>query len=106
MTRHEGTPAAAHVPAEWGSKIIHARLAIGDTILMGSDAPPDHYEPAKGFTLSLNVDKPAEAERVFHALAEKGTVRMPMGETFFAVRFGMVTDQFGMPWMVVCEKAS
>src|ERR1700680_2919571 len=95
MMPHEGTPAAAPVPAESRHNMLHARMTVGDAILMGSDAPPDHYEQPKGFSISLGVDKPAEAERIFHALAEKGTVRMPIGETFFAARFRMLVDRFG-----------
>jgi len=106
MIPHEGTPAAEHVPPEWLKKILHARLVVGDTVLMASDAPPDRYAAMKGFSVSLVIDDPAEAERVFHALAENGTVRMPIQETFWATRFGMLTDQFGTPWMVNCEKAA
>ena len=84
MIPHEGTPAADHVPAEWRKKIIHARLVGNGMLLMGSDAPPDRYEPMKGFSVTLNVKEPAEAERVFNALAEGGSVRMPLGETFWA----------------------
>jgi PhnB protein len=58
----------------------------------------------KGFSVNLSVDKPAEAERVFNALAQNGTVRMPIKETFWAERFGMLVDQFGTPWMINCEK--
>jgi PhnB protein len=72
---------------------------------MGSDAPPERYEKPQGFFVSLGIKEPAEAERVFHALSEKGTVLMPIGETFWAMRFGMVVDQFGIPWMINCEKA-
>jgi PhnB protein len=104
MHAHEGTPAAEHVPAEWGKKIMHARMTIGDEVLMASDAPPGHYQPMQGFSVSLNVEAPGEAERVFHALAEGGTVRMPIQETFWALRFGMLTDRFGTPWMINCEK--
>jgi PhnB protein len=105
MIPHEGTPAAAHVPAEWRSKIMHARLTVGDKVLMGSDAPPDRYDGGmKGFSVTLGIDEPKEAERVFHALAEKGTVNMPIQETFWAERFGMLVDQFGTPWMINCEK--
>ena len=71
---------------------------------MGSDAPTERYEPMKGLSVSLNVDKPAEAERIFKALAEKGKVHMPLQETFWAARFGMLVDRFGTPWMVNCEK--
>ena len=106
MLPHEGTPAAEHVPAEWRNKIMHARLILGDEVLMASDAPPDHYESMKGFSVTLGVDDPADAERIFHALAENGTVRMPIQQTFWAARFGMLVDQFGTPWMINCEQAA
>ncbi len=101
-----GTPAEQHVPPEWRSKIIHARLTIGEQVVMGSDAPPDRYQPPKGISISLNMKDPKEAEQKFNALAEKGTVQMPLQETFWAARFGSVTDQFGIPWMINCEKAA
>jgi PhnB protein len=106
MLPHAGTPAEAHVPSGWRDKILHARLNVGDESLMGSDAPPDHYEKPMGFSVSLQIKNPADAERVFHALAENGTVRMPIQQTFWAVRFGMLVDQFGIPWMVNCEQAA
>ncbi|HEY2918511.1 MAG TPA: VOC family protein [Candidatus Binatia bacterium] len=105
MVAHAGTPAEEHVPAEWRNKILHARLIVGDEVLMGSDAPPDRYEEAKGFSVTLGVDDPVDAERIFYALAEKGTVRMPLQQTFWALRFGMLVDRFGIPWMVNCEQA-
>lgn len=105
MMTHEGTPASEHVPAEWQKKIMHARLEVGGTVLMGSDSPPQYQEAMKGFSVSLIVEDAAEAERVFHALAENGRVTMAIEETFWAVRFGMLEDQFGTPWMVNCEKA-
>jgi PhnB protein len=106
MTAHEGTPAAEHVSAEWRDKILHARLAVGDKVLMGSDAPPEQSDGAmKGFSITLSPDSPAEAERIFRALAENGTVRMPIQETFWAARFGMLVDRFGTPWMINCENA-
>jgi PhnB protein len=104
MMTHEGTPAEGQVPAEWKKKIIHGRMRIGDVLLMASDAPPDHSEAMKGFSVNLSVDKPAEADRIFSALAQNGTVRMPINETFWAQRFGMLVDQFGTPWMINCEK--
>lgn len=106
MITHAGTPMAEQVPSNWRDKIMHARLTVGDAVLMGSDAPPDYYEGAKGFSVSIVVDNPAEADRIFNALAESGTVRMPIQQTFWAVRFGMLVDQFGIPWMVNCEKAA
>jgi PhnB protein len=101
---HRGSPAEGHVPPEWLDKIMHARLSIGDNLLMGSDAPPDRFKPPQGFNVNISVADPAEAERIFHALEEKGNVGMPIQETFWALRFGMVTDRFGIPWMINCEK--
>jgi PhnB protein len=98
------TPMADQTPAEWRGKIAHTRMAVGGTMLMGSDSPPDRFEPMKGVTIALGIDEPAEAEQVFHALAAGGTVTMPIQETFWARRFGMLTDRFGTPWMINCEK--
>jgi PhnB protein len=98
------TPMAKQMPPEWHNKIAHARLMVGDKLLMGSDSPPEHYEAMKGFSVTLNVADPAEADRLFHALAEKGTVRMPIQKTFWSVRFGTLVDRFGTPWMINCEQ--
>ena len=104
MMKYGDSPMAAKMPPEFRNNIMHARLKVGDMLLMGADAPPQFYEPMKGMVVTLGVDTPAEAERVFKALSENGTVRMPIQETFWAQRFGMLTDQFGTPWMVNCEK--
>lgn len=104
MIPHAGTPAADHVPPEWHDKIMHARLTVGDETLMGSDAPPGHYETMKGFSVTLGIADPADAERIFQALAQGGTVRMPIQPTFWAQRFGMLVDRFGTPWMINCEQ--
>jgi len=103
---HTGTPAAEHVPADWGNKILHACLNVGDETLMGSDAPPACYEQPKGFSVTLQIKEPAEAERIFHALAAEGKVQMPIQKTFWAARFGMLVDRFGIPWMINCEGAA
>jgi PhnB protein len=105
MMTHEGTPAAEQAPPEWLKKIIHARMTIGDQVLMASDAPPGRYEKQGGFSINIGVTDPAEAERIYRALVENGTEIMPIAETFWAVRFGMLVDRFGIPWMVNCEKA-
>jgi PhnB protein len=104
MLRHGESPMAQQVPPEWRDRIMHARLVVGDKVLMGSDAPPDHYEEPRGFSVSIGIDDPGKAERIFQAMAEKGTVRMPLQKTFWALRFGMLVDQFGIPWMVNCEE--
>ena len=106
MMPYGDTPAAGHVPADHRGKIMHARLVVGSQVLMGSDAHPGHpYGGVKGCSVAIHVETPDEAERVFKALAENGTVVMPLGQTFWAARFGMLTDQFGVPWMINCEKA-
>ena len=106
MLSHADSPVPEQVSPQWREKIMHGRLVVGDKVLMGSDAPPGYYEETKGFSVSLGVDSPAEAERIFHALAENGTLRMPLQQTFWAVRFGMVVDRFGIPWMVNCEQGA
>jgi PhnB protein len=106
LMRYEGTPAVGMAPADWTNKIIHGRIAVGGALLMGADAPPGRYEAPKGITISLSATSDADAERVFGALSEKGTVSMPIQETFFATRFGTLVDKFGVPWMIVCEKTS
>ncbi len=105
MMPHKGSPAEAQTPPEWQNKILHANLKIGNTNIMASDAPPGRqYKENGGFCVSLAVDTPEDAERIFNAFADGGTVGMPMSETFFALKFGMVNDRFGTPWMVICEK--
>jgi PhnB protein len=107
MIPYGGTPSAQYVPADHRGKIMHARLVVGTQVLMGGDAHPGHpYEGVKGCSVAVQVDTPDEAERLFNALAENGTIVMPLEQTFWAVRFGMLTDQFGVPWMINCEKAS
>ncbi len=104
MLTHAGTPAEQHVPAEWRSKILHARLVVGDAVLMASDAPPGHYRKPQGFSVSIQIKDTARAEEVFRALADGGTVTMSFEETFWAARFGMLVDRFGTPWMVNCDR--
>ena len=106
MSPFEGSPMEAEVPPEWRSKILHARMQVGNVLLMGGDELPEDYEVPRGFNVTLGIDDPAEAEGVFAALAENGTMRMPLQETFWALRFGMVTDRFGIPWMINCEKSA
>jgi PhnB protein len=101
-----GSPLAGGVPAEWRSKILHASLQVGDALILGADAPPGRYEKPQGFSVTLSPKDPAEAERIFRALSEGGRVTMPMQETFCAAGFGMLVDQFGIPWMINCPKAA
>jgi len=104
MMTHQDAPSAKHVPAEWHDKIMHVCLDLGDRLLMGSDSPPGYFETPQSFSMQISVDEPAEAERIFHALAENGKVKMAIAQTFWSVRFGMLIDQFGTLWMVNCEQ--
>jgi PhnB protein len=79
---------------------------LGDHVLTGADAPPEHYQKPQGFSVLLHIGDAAEADRIFKTLAENGTVQMPIQETFWALRFGMLVDQFGTPWMINCGKPS
>jgi PhnB protein len=106
MFPHEGSPAAQQVPPEWRSKIMHARLVIGNATLMGSDVQPQHYHQPSGFSVNIGVNDVAEAERLFHSLSENAKITMPLQETFWAARFGMLVDRFAIPWMVNCEQAA
>ena len=98
------SPMANDAPPEWGGKIAHATLEVGNTRMQGSDPAPGSYEAPRGFAITLNPSE-GDAERLFAELAEGGTVGVPLQETFWAVRFGMVTDRFGIPWVINAEKS-
>ena len=102
MMTHGDSPIADQVPSEWHGKIMHATLVVGQTILMGADFQPDHYQKPTGFSIGIQINDTAEAERIFNALSESGKVTMPLQQTFWATRFGMVVDRFGIAWMVNC----
>jgi PhnB protein len=104
MMTYGNSPMAGQTPTAWRSKVIHATFAWGDHILQGANALPEHYQKPQGFSVVLNLDNPAKAERIFKALAENGTVQIPLQESFWALRFGMLVDQFGTPWMINCGK--
>ena len=101
--RYAGSPMMDQVPADWADKIMHASLELPDRVLMGADSPPGTYRKPQGFTLSLQIANTDEAERAFGALAEGATVIMPLEKTFWAERFGVLVDRFGIPWQVNCE---
>lgn len=104
LLRHGDVPMDGPVPPESKDHILHARLAVGDKLLMGSDAIDGRYEAPKGFYVNISPADPGEAERIYKALSEGGQVHMPLQETFWAQRFGMLADRFGIPWMINCEK--
>ena len=105
MLTHAGTPASEQVPPEWQGKILHARMKIGNQALLASDVPPGRHSQPQGFSVSLSMPDAKEGERIFNALAEGGSISMPFQKTFWAAGFGMLTDRFGIPWMLNCESA-
>jgi PhnB protein len=105
MFRYAGSSMADTVPPDWQDKIMHGSLTIGDHVVMGGDVAADRYEAPRGFSLSINMQSAPEADAIFRELATEGTVLMPLEKTFWAERFGMVVDRFGVPWMINCEAA-
>jgi len=104
ITRHAEAPNPANVPAAWKNAILHARLELGGTVVMGADIPPDRFQPMRSAYLTLRVDSAAEAERLYELLTAGGQIFMKMEETFFASRFAMLRDRFGTSWMLLHER--
>jgi len=104
MTTYADQPDPKMFRRVWRSGSCTANMEIGATQLMGSDAPPERFQPMRSVYLSLAVDSSDEAERIFKLLNEGGDVFMPMAETFFAFRFGMLRDRFGTSWMILHQK--
>ena len=106
-TSYGDTPAKDQFPKEMHDKVIHAVVMIGNTAVMASDdcTPNGAAGTHGGYSLSVSVDTPEMAHKVFDGLADGGTVTMAMDKTFFAAAFGAVHDRFGVRWMVICEKA-
>ncbi|MDR3792674.1 MAG: VOC family protein [Terracidiphilus sp.] len=103
MTYAEG-PEPEKAPEGMENAVLHARIRIGQTMLMASDGPIDPGKPMGSAFLALSMDSTGEAERVFGVLAEGGHIYMPLTETFFAYRFGMLRDRFGVSWMILHER--
>lgn len=104
LTRHDEQPNQSNVPANWKKAVLHARLELGGSVLMGADIP--NAEPMRSAYLTLRVDSAKEAERIYALLAEGGQVFMKMEQTFFANRFAMLRDRFGTSWMLLHEAAA
>lgn len=101
MMTHGQGPNSPNVPTDRKDHILHARLELGDTVVMGADIP--NSEPMRSAYLTLMVDSEAEAERIYGLLAEGGQIFMKMEKTFFANRFAMLRDRFGTSWMLLHE---
>jgi PhnB protein len=99
----EACPEGA-IPADWNDKVMHCSMKVGETTIMMSDGNSAEAPKFKGVSLTVVVDDEAHADRVFSGLGEGGSVVMPLGETFFSPRFGMVNDKFGVSWMVIVPK--
>lgn len=102
MMRQADAPGGPHGDA---NAILHARMDIGDTVLIGNDVPPANFQRMRSVYLYLAMESAREVERVFNLLAEGGETYMPLEETFFASRFGMLRDRFGVSWTLLHEKA-
>jgi len=102
MMTHGQAPDQSKVDPAWKDAVLHARITVGGTELLGADIPK--AQPMRSAYLSLNVDSDADAERIFAALSDGGEVFMPMQETFFATRFGQLRDRFGINWMIIRER--
>jgi PhnB protein len=102
MMTHGQSPDQSHVKPEWKDAVLHARISIGGTELMGADIP--NAQPMRSAYLSLSVQSDADAERIFRSLSEGGEVFMPIQETFFATRFAQLRDRFGINWMILHER--
>ena len=98
-------PPPANAPPDWKNAVVHARMQLGETMLLGADIPPDRFQPMRSAYLTLIVDSTAEAERIYDLLKDGGQVFMPMEETFYAHRFAMLRDRFGTSWMLLHERA-
>jgi PhnB protein len=103
--RYGGSPLEHSVPADWSDKVMHGSVTVGGHVLMGGDFFGARYEEPRGISLSLQMKNPADAERIFDVLAKDGKVMMPLEQTFWAARFGMVVDRFGIPWLINCEES-
>jgi len=104
MMRHGEQPDPRNVPAGWERAILHARMDLGGTELLGADIPPDRFQPIRSAYLTLTLDSDQEADRVYALLADGGQIFMQMQDTFFASRFAMLRDRFGTSWMLLHPK--
>ncbi len=104
MLMRHGEQPGGQSPAGWAGKVLHARMRLGGTELLGADIPS--FQPIRSAYLSFTLDSDGEADRVFAVLSPGGEVFMPMQETFFAYRFAMLRDRFGTSWMLMHPKAT
>lgn len=104
LATYKGSPMEKQVPADWAGKVMHATFTAGEHVLGGADVYGDNYRETHGMALTIDTSDAAEAERAYAMLSQSASVQMPLQETFWAKRFAMLRDQFGIPWMINCGK--
>lgn len=100
MLTYGESPMAAQVEPGWHDRIMHATLILGESELTGADVPPTVYRQPQGFSITINVESPEHASHIFTALAEGGEIKFPFQQTFWSPGYGMLVDEFGIPWEV------
>jgi PhnB protein len=104
MMRFADQPDPKNIPPGQENYVLYANMATGETQVMGSDVPPERFQPMRSVYLSLAVDSSDDAERIYKLLSDGGEIFMPMAETFFAFKFGMLRDRFGTSWMILHQR--
>ena len=104
ITTHGEMPQSTEVPENWKNAVLHARMDLGETVLLGADVPPERFQPMRSAYLTLMLDSSEHADRVYALLKEGGEIFMKMEETFYAHRFAMLRDRFGTSWMLLHER--
>ncbi len=103
LNRYAGSPMEGNIPSDWSAKIMHANFKSPSLAFMGADSTQESGASAGRVKLSLSTRDLGEAERIFNALADGGNITMPLEDTFWGAKFGMVSDRFGIQWMVNCQ---
>jgi PhnB protein len=104
MMTYEQMPEPKNIPPGCEQGVLHASIRIADATIMAGDAPADRFQPLRSAYLALSVDSDEEAERIYALLTDGGEIILPMAETFFALRFAMLRDKFGILWMLIHER--
>ena len=104
LMTHDQAPGATNLDPKTAKSVLYASMTLGNAIVQASDVPSERFQPMRSVYICLSVESDAEAERIYKILTEGGEVYMPIGETFFATRFGQFRDKFGTSWMVIHEK--
>jgi PhnB protein len=106
LMTHGQNPAGSLPAPDMKDAVLHARLELADTVLLGADVPPDHFQPMRSAYLTLTLESAEEADRVYALLVDGGQIFLQMQETFFADRFAMLRDRFGTSWMLMHERSA